>query len=147
MLLFDLLRDPTLRIPNDVPDLPDFVRPDYPFDLPPYRRAFFTRVFEAAGVPRACPAPECRRSGRCRGQDGPPCYRAERARLNRLLLRVYMACNYLDEVGCYEIARQLETELGGPPLRLPPDYLAPPLSPAEDQLRPGPRPKRSRRRP
>jgi len=113
LFLEDLANDPAIRIPEDHIDLPDFVLPDYPFDLPPYRRAFFTRVFEAAGVPAACKVPACRRSRRCQGEDGPPCYRADRKRLSLLLQAVYVACNCMDEEEFAQVAVMLAIEYGG----------------------------------
>ncbi|WP_230533346.1 hypothetical protein [Microvirga roseola] len=130
MFLYDLLQDPAI-LPGDDPeavDVPDFVRPDYPFDLPPYRRAFFARVFDAAGVPQHCPVAECRRTRHCQGSDGPPCYRADRDRLNRLLFRVWVASRLMNEQGIFEVAAQLEQELGGPPLKLPEGHPAIALS-------------------
>jgi hypothetical protein len=144
MFLYDLLKDPVVRIPEDQVDLPDFVRPDYPFDLPSYRRAFFTRVFEAAGVPLICPNPQCRRSRRCAGEDGPDCYRADRERLSRLLMRVYVACNMLNPEGIAEVAMALDSELGGPPLNMDPSFVAPltpppaALPPAREERVPSP---------
>jgi hypothetical protein len=115
MFLLDLANDPAIRIPEDHIDLPDFVLPQYPFDLPPYRRAFFTRVFEAAGVPATCKVAACRRSGRCRGENGLPCYRADRQRLNILLHIVYLACNCFDEEEFARAAAMLEVEFGKEP--------------------------------
>jgi hypothetical protein len=71
--------------------LPDFIRPDYPFDVPPTRLAFARHVFTEVGAPRFCPEGACRRSGACRGGDGPPCYRADRAALRHVLLLWWMA--------------------------------------------------------
>jgi len=136
MFLYDLLQDPLMRTPDDSIDLPDFVRPDYPFDLPPYRRAFVSRVFEAAGAPKTCPHSACRRSRRCAGEDGPPCYRADRERLSRLLLRVYLALNHMTPEGVAEVAIDLETERGGPPLHLTPDFLRPLSPPARRRREP-----------
>jgi hypothetical protein len=119
MFLHDLVGDPAVCIPHDSLDLPDFVRLDYPFDLPPYRRPFFTRVFEAAGVPKICPVAACRRSRRCEGKDGPPCYHAHRQPLSRLLLKVYVALNFLNEEGFATIADNLQSELGGGPIEYP----------------------------
>jgi hypothetical protein len=132
MFLYDLLKDPALLPSEDAIDLPDFVRPDYPFDLPPYRRAFFARVFEAAGVPRTCPNGACRRARRCQGEAGPPCYRADRERLSRLLLRVYVALHYMTPEGIAAVAIDLDEELGGPPLNLTPDFLRPLAPPMGD---------------
>src|SRR5215207_6966148 len=58
--------------------LPDFIKPDYPFDLPPERLAVAQAIFTECGVPARCPQEACRRSMRCRGGDGPPCFRADR---------------------------------------------------------------------
>jgi hypothetical protein len=120
MFLEDLANDPAIRIPEDHIDLPDFVLPHYPFDLPPYRRAFFAKVFEAAGVPATCKVPACRRSKRCQGEDGPPCYRADRKRLSMLLLSVYLACNCFDEDEFARTAVMLEVEFDQPDR--PPGY-------------------------
>ena len=115
MFLIDLVNDPAIQIPEDHIDLPDFVLPQYPFDLPPYRREFFSRVFEAAGVPATCKVAACRRSGRCEGGDGPPCYRANRERLSHLLLLVYVACNACEQEEIAKIAVALEVEFGEEP--------------------------------
>ena len=50
-------------------------------------------VFGLVGAPRLCPETVCKRSGACRGGDGPPCYRADRDNLSQVLflwwMRVY----------------------------------------------------------
>ncbi len=82
---------------------PDFVRSAYPFDLPPYRMPFAKAVFTLAGAPEHCPAPACRRSGQCRGGEGPPCFRADRKNLQQVLflwwLRIEEA---IDEDGYWD---------------------------------------------
>jgi hypothetical protein len=70
--------------------LPDFIKPDYPFDMPPARLPFVQFVFTQMGAPRHCPEARCRRSGQCRGGDGPPCFRADRKDLQQVLFLVYM---------------------------------------------------------
>jgi hypothetical protein len=115
MMLRRLLDDEELEMLQETDPLfhiPDFVRPDYPYDLPYYRRPFYARIFEEAGVPRRCPIARCRRSGRCEGVDGPPCYRADRARLNRLLNRVYTAFDVMSEESIARTALELEEAFG-----------------------------------
>jgi hypothetical protein len=70
--------------------LPDFIKPDYPFDVPPARMAGARYVFTEVGAPRFCPEAACRRAGECRGGDGPPCYRADRAALRHVLLMSWL---------------------------------------------------------
>ena len=70
--------------------LPDFIKPDYPFDMPPARLPFVQSVFTQMGAPRHCPEARCRRSGQCRGGDGPPCLRADPKDLQQVLFLVYM---------------------------------------------------------
>ena len=70
--------------------VPDFVKPDYPFDLPPARLPFARHVFTEVGAPRLCPETACRRAGACRGGDGPPCFRADRKGLGHVLLLWWM---------------------------------------------------------
>jgi hypothetical protein len=65
--------------------LPDFIKPDYPLDLPPARMPFAKFVFTDAGAPPGCPQAACRRSGECEGGDGPTCYRADRRFFSRIL--------------------------------------------------------------
>jgi hypothetical protein len=74
--------------------LPDFIQPDYPFDVPPARRPFAQFVFTMIGAPRFCPEARCRRAGACGGGDGPPCYRADRAALRHVLFLWWMAVFY-----------------------------------------------------
>ena len=77
-------------------NVPDFIRPDYPFDVPPGRLPFAQYVFTQVGAPRFCPETACRRCGECRGGDGPPCLRADRKRLLHVLflwwMRLYAGC-------------------------------------------------------
>ena len=70
--------------------LPDFIKPDYPLDIPPERMPFAQEVFRIIGAPRLCPEMVCRRSGACRGGDGPPCYRADRKHLAQVLFLWWM---------------------------------------------------------
>jgi hypothetical protein len=70
--------------------LPDFIKPAYPFDLPADRMAFARRVFTLVGAPRLCPEAACRRAGECGGGDGPPCLRADRERLLHVLFLWWM---------------------------------------------------------
>ncbi len=42
--------------------LPDFIKPDYPFDLQPDRLPFAQRMFSLVGAPQHCPAGACRRA-------------------------------------------------------------------------------------
>jgi len=56
--------------------LPDFIKPDYPLDLPPCRMPFARYVFTDVGAPRFCPDAACRRAGSCQGWRRPallPC--------------------------------------------------------------------------
>ena len=71
--------------------LPDFIKPDYPFDVPPARLPFAQYVFTVMGAPRFCPQVACRRAGQCRGGDGPPCYRADREALRHILFLWWMS--------------------------------------------------------
>jgi hypothetical protein len=71
--------------------LPDFIKPDYPFDMPPARLPFACHVFTKVGAPRFCPEGACRRSGACRGGDGPPCFRADREALGQVLFLWWMS--------------------------------------------------------
>ena len=45
--------------------LPDFIKPDYPLDIPPNRMPFVRYVFTAVGAPRFCPQASCGRAGTC----------------------------------------------------------------------------------
>lgn len=79
-------------------DLPDFIRPAYPFDLPPYRLPFAQDAFSEAGAHVFCPQRACRRATRCRGGDGPPCFRADRKNLQHVLALSWMlAVEMIDE--------------------------------------------------
>ncbi len=79
-------------------DFPDFIRPDYPFDLPPYRIPFAQDAFSEAGAHRFCPQRACRRAQRCRGGEGPPCFRADRWDLRHVLALSWMlAVEMIDE--------------------------------------------------
>jgi hypothetical protein len=71
--------------------LPDFIKPDYPFDLPPARLPFARFVFTEVGAPRRCAEAACRRTKECRGGDGPPCYRADRPFLSQILFLWWMS--------------------------------------------------------
>jgi hypothetical protein len=70
--------------------LPDFIKPDYPFDLPPARMSFAQKIFTECGAPGRCPQETCRRSMRCGGGDGPPCFRADRKPLHQMLFMSWM---------------------------------------------------------
>jgi hypothetical protein len=70
--------------------LPDFIKPNYPFDVPPERMAYASAVFTAAHVYAACPEAGCRRERACLGGEGPPCYRADRRNLRQLLFLMWM---------------------------------------------------------
>ena len=70
--------------------LPDFIKPSYPFDLPPERVPFAQGIFTMCGAPARCPQETCRRSMRCEGGDGPPCFRADRKPLQQLLFMSWM---------------------------------------------------------
>jgi len=70
--------------------LPDFIKPSYPFDLPPERLPFAQFVFTEVGAPRRCPEAACRRAGACGGGDGPPCFRAARKYLWHVLFLWWM---------------------------------------------------------
>lgn len=75
--------------------LPDFIKPDYPLDIPPARMPFVRTVFTSVGAPRHCPAPACRRARACQGGDGPPCYRADRSDLQQALF-LFWAVLFID---------------------------------------------------
>jgi hypothetical protein len=79
--------------------VPDFLWPNYPFDVPPGRLAFATRVMTMAGAPRHCPEPACHRARKCRGGDGPPCYRADRENLQQVLFLAWakLVLDFSDE--------------------------------------------------
>ena len=70
--------------------LPDFIKPDYPFDLPPAQISFAQKIFTECGAPGRCPQETCRRSLRCEGGDGPPCFRADRKPLHQMLFMSWM---------------------------------------------------------
>jgi hypothetical protein len=70
--------------------LPDFIKPDYPLDLPPCRMPFARYIFTVVGAPRFCPQASCRRAGNCQGGDGPPCFRADRKNLWQVLFLWWM---------------------------------------------------------
>jgi hypothetical protein len=54
--------------------LPDFIKPDYPLDLPPNRMPAARYLFTAVGAPRFCP----------------PCFRADRENLSQVLFLSWM---------------------------------------------------------
>src|SRR4051812_25763441 len=70
--------------------LPDFIQADYRFDLPPARMPFAQKIFTECGAPARCPQQPCRRSMRCEGGDGPPCFRADREPLQQMLFLSWM---------------------------------------------------------
>jgi hypothetical protein len=69
--------------------LPDFIKPTYPFDLPPERMPFAQKVFTIEGAPKHCPVAACQGAQRCLG-GGPPCFRADRKDLQQLLFLWWM---------------------------------------------------------
>ena len=80
--------------------LPDFIMPSYPFDVPPDRMIYAQYVFTEVGdVPRTCPVGACRRTRQCRGGEGPPCYRARREELRALLFEGWMNIYYPEMFG------------------------------------------------
>jgi len=70
--------------------LPDFIKPGYPLDLPPNRMPFAQFVFTEVGAQRFCPQAACRRARSCQGGEGPPCFRADRADLLQVLFLWWM---------------------------------------------------------
>ena len=70
--------------------LPDFIKPGYPLDIPPERMPFVREVFTHDGAPRFCPKAACRRADACQGGDGPPCFRADRRDLSQVLFLWWM---------------------------------------------------------
>jgi hypothetical protein len=80
--------------------LPDFIKPSYPFDVPPDRMPFARYVFAKFGdAPRTCSLGVCQRSRQCRGGEGPPCYRERREELRQLLLRTWVSIWYPEVYG------------------------------------------------
>lgn len=71
--------------------IPDFLKPDYSFDVPPHRMPLACYALTFAGAPRHCPQSACRRARRCRGGDGPPCFRADRKPLQHALLLIWLS--------------------------------------------------------
>ncbi len=65
--------------------LPDFIKPTYPFDLPPEYMPFAQEVFTIEGAPKHCPVADCRRAKRCLGDDGPPYFSADREGFQQVL--------------------------------------------------------------
>jgi hypothetical protein len=100
--------------------LPDFIKPGYPLDLPPARMPFARHVFGLVGAPRLCPEIVCRRSGACRGGDGPPCYRADRDYLAQVLFLWWM--RVFEDLSYEEYERALR--LKGSPYAPPPEETA-----------------------
>src|SRR4051812_32508326 len=68
----------------------DFIKPTYPFDLPPDRLPFAQRIFTLCGAPARCPQQGCRRTAECAGTNGPPCFRADREPLHQMLFLAWM---------------------------------------------------------
>jgi hypothetical protein len=66
-------------------NVPDFVKPGYPLDIPPDRMPFVRFVFTECGAAYHCPEAACRRARECLGGAGPPCYRADRKDLQQVL--------------------------------------------------------------
>ena len=52
--------------------LPDFIKPDYPLDIPPNRMPFVRYVFTAVGAPRFCPQPPVAGPGPARAATARP---------------------------------------------------------------------------
>jgi hypothetical protein len=73
-----------------VADLPDYILPSYPFDLPPHRMPLAQYVLGEAGAWRHCPEARCRRAKSCRGGEGPPGFRADREPLRQVLFLTHM---------------------------------------------------------
>jgi hypothetical protein len=101
---FDDLRDlPDVAEPDD-PDedaletefsrwhaqLPDFVWLDYPLDIPPSRLPAVRVLFDAIDAWRFCPEASCYRRRACRRGDGPPCFRADRKVLSKVLFITWL---------------------------------------------------------
>jgi hypothetical protein len=84
--------------------LPDFIMPSYPFDVPPDRMLYARRVFTEFDVPRTCRVGACRRTGQCQGGDGPPCYRARPKELRALLFEGWINIYYPELCGEDEAA-------------------------------------------
>ena len=70
--------------------LPDFITPGYPLDIPPARMPFVQYVFTEVGAPRFCPVPACHRAKACQGGNGPPCFRVDRRDLSQVLFLWWM---------------------------------------------------------
>ena len=66
--------------------MPDFLWSSYPFDVPPGRMAVVRYLLTLFQAHRHCPRGSCRRARRCLGGDGPPCFRADREELRKILL-------------------------------------------------------------
>ena len=66
--------------------VPDFLWSSYPFDVPPGRMAGVRYILTLFQAHRHCPRGSCRRARRCLGGDGPPCFRADRKELRKILL-------------------------------------------------------------
>ena len=87
--------------------LPDFIKPTYPFDLPPERLPFARHVFTRLGAPRDCRVRKCRRMHACQGGDGPPCFRAQREHLHPALFWFWqMVFEGLPEAEFQQILRE-----------------------------------------
>ena len=66
--------------------VPDFLWSSYPFDVPPGRMGVVRYLLTMFQAHRHCPRGSCRRARRCLGGDGPPCFRADRKELRKILL-------------------------------------------------------------
>ena len=66
--------------------VPDFLWSSYPFDVPPGRMGVVRYLLTMFQAHRHCPRGSCRRARRCLGGDGPPCFRADREELRKILL-------------------------------------------------------------
>jgi hypothetical protein len=70
--------------------LPEFIKTDVG-DLPAGCLVFAQSIFTLCGAPGRCPQQACRRTMRCQGGDGPPCFRADRRPLDQMLFLSWMA--------------------------------------------------------
>ena len=111
--------------------LPDFIKSEYPFDLPPDRLPFARFVFTQVGAPRLCPEAACRRSGECAGGDGPPCFRADRDFLSQVIFLWWMRLYY----GCTDEEYTAALKAKGSPYAPQDDAPAPKVKRSKSQRR------------